>query len=267
MNRVVIHLLALAVLLFGGQITALARKGDPECHHIRQLLLKLENVKDDRKTLAKLFRTGDKCIDFLIHALDDSNPQVSLRSQNVIRYLGNSRGMKALAEYYATQSRITLVGPVPLPLNNWDYGVIRTNYVAKPVTWDPLSERYIYALTLDYSETARELLGLINQNAQNLEAGSTVRRALTISLRSGPKASFIVKHSLAESVLKNAFFIDVEDRKVTSSRLLALNAAGDKGLVELYINRGPLAEEWYHVVVSKQDEHWKFFSITQVAVS
>ncbi|MCA1607614.1 MAG: hypothetical protein LC775_19590, partial [Acidobacteria bacterium] len=72
---------------------------------------------------------------------------------------------------------------------------------------------------------------------------------------------------LGKEVLNNAFFVAQEDRKYTSARVLALNSAKKKALVEVYINRGTLAEEWYHVVLRRCDQGWKFVSITPVAVS
>jgi hypothetical protein len=42
---------------------------------------------------------------------------------------------------------------------------------------------------------------------------------------------------------------------------LALTEKGDKALVEIYINRGVLMEQWYHVVIKKNCEAWQLVSI------
>src|SRR5687767_4514390 len=54
----------------------------------------------NRGKLAKLFQIGDERIGDLIRALDDPNPDISLRAQTVIRYLGNDAGVTGLFEWY-----------------------------------------------------------------------------------------------------------------------------------------------------------------------
>jgi hypothetical protein len=233
----------------------------------RKLLLALEDVKSDRETLALLFRTGDERIEDLIKALNDSDRRVSLRAQIVIRYLGNEAGMKALVEWYSKRARIDTSGPVPLPLRKWDYTYIETNYLHTPPSWDMLSERYVYALALDDSPKAKELLSEVIKRTGNLDDGSTVVRGIKLIQADQPAKLIMGDKDLGKLVLKNAFFVSPIDRKYTSAGLLGLNGAMDKALVGVYINRGPLAEEWYHVVIRKCDQGWKFFSITQIAVS
>ncbi len=233
----------------------------------RKLLLALEDVKNDRQTLALLFRTGNERIEDLIKALNDPDRRVSLRGQIVIRYLGNEAGMKALVESYSKRPQIETSGPVPLPLKKWDYTYIETNYTRTPPSWDMLSERYIYALALDDSPKAKELLSDVIKRTGNLDAGSTVLRAVKLVQANQPAKVLTGDRDLGKLVLQNAFFVSPIDRNYTSARLLAVNGATDKALVEVYINRGPLAEEWYHVVIRRCEQGWKFFSITQVAQS
>jgi hypothetical protein len=101
----------------------------------------------------------------------------------------------------------------------------------------------------------------------NLDDDSAVLRAVKLVQANQPAKVLTGEKDPGNLVLQNAFFVSPIDRKYTSARLLALNGAVDKALVEVYINRGPLAEEWYHVVIRKCARGWKFFSITQVAQS
>ena len=98
------------------------------------------------------------------------------------------------------------------------------------------------------------------------DAGTTAGEALK-RVKAGYPETLIGDGDLAQLVLQNSFFIDPGSRRYTSARLLGLNGTKDKALVEVYVNRGPLAEEWYHVVISKSGRAWKFFSIIQIAVS
>lgn len=258
--------LLLSLLLSG---IAASQKENPSTNFekTRKLLLDLDDIKSDRETLAMLFHTGDERIEHLIKALDDPDERIRLRAQVIIRYLGNETGMRALVESYEKRKETVISGPVPLPLNNWDYTYIETNYVHTPASWDMLSERYIYALALDDSQTAKTKLKEVIKAAENLAAASTIKRAIKLIQENPPDKLLTVQKDIGKTVLQNAFFVESTDRKYTSARLLAFNGVKDKALVELYINRGVLAEEWYHVVISNRGQGWKFFSITQVAVS
>jgi len=232
----------------------------------RELLTELNSIKSDREVLATLFKTGDERISDLIEALNDHDREISVRAQIVIRYLGNETGMKALESWYKNQAQIVIAGPVPLPLRERDYEFINVEYIDKPgLAW--IADSYIYALALDGSAKAKNLLNEMMKRAGPIDNSTAGGRALGRVFASAPRKLLTAQTDLAKMVLANAFFILPSDRAYSSSRLLALNAANDKALVEVYINRGPLAEEWYHVVISKQGRNWKFFSITQVAVS
>jgi ribosomal protein S10 len=255
------------LLILSGVAAAQVKPSSASFEEVRGRLLALEDIKDSRQTLAFLFRTGDERIEDLIKALDDPDKRVSLRAQIVIRYLGNENGMKALVESYRKRKQIEISGPVPLPLNNWDYTYIQANYAQTPPLWDMLSERYIYALALDDSQRAKQTLSEIMKNAGNLNEGATIDRAIKLLGANQPEKLLTGDNDLGKLVLQNAFFVAPIDRKYTSARLLGLNGTKDKALVEIYINRGPLAEEWYHIVIKKSGQSWKFFSITQIAVS
>jgi len=228
-----------------------------------RLLSEMNDVKLNGDKLAKLFRIGDQRVEVLLKALDDPNPDISLRAQIVIRYLGNETGMKGLFDWYEKQKQFRVSGPVPLPLSEWDY---KSLYANNYVEWFR-AEPYIYALALDDSPKARDALRKTLKLAGDLDESSVANRAARRVQAGQPSKALTGDKDLAKLVLNNAFFVASDDRKYTSARLLALNGSKNKGLVEVYINRGVLSEEWYHVVVQKCEQGWRFFSITQVAVS
>jgi hypothetical protein len=227
----------------------------------------MDSVKKNSDKLAKLFRVGDERIADLIKSLDDANPDISLRAQIVIRYLGNDTGMKGLHEWFEKQERFRVSGPIPTPLQERDYNAINAQYINEPPERWVRSEQYMYALALDGSPRATEALEKMLAIASNLDDATVANRAAK-RIQASPPAKFLTgRKDLAKLVLENAFFVSPDDRKYASARLLALNGAKDKALVEVYINRGRLSEERYHVVIRKCEQGWKFVSITQVAVS
>ena len=234
---------------------------------VRKLLIGLQSVKDDRETLATLFKIGDEQISELIKALQDSDPKVSLRAQIVIRYLGNETGMKALEDWSSKQTEVVTSGPIPLPLKERDYAFIRDQYLSRPVATWMAGDQYIYALALDGSPRAKAVLRELKKSAGATDDSTVAGRAIRRTTERDAERVLVGQHDLTKSVIENAFFIATNDRRFTSAKLLGLNRAKQKALVEIYINRGRLAEEWYHVVLSKHGQGWKFFSITQVAVS
>jgi hypothetical protein len=228
---------------------------------IEQLLLEM---KDHRSTsqLAALFRIGDDQIADLIRKLRDPNKQVKLNAQIVIRYLGNKEGMDAWVKSYEFSREGPMTGPIPIPLSDLDYEFIRGLYLRDNITTEPLMEAYLFALALDNSPRAAQYLSDVISNAQKhgfrLDK-SRYDRVRTASIGNGD--------NLANGVLLQSTFLDPAERKYATSRLLAYSSANDKALIEIYIDRGPLAQEWYHVVMRRYKNNWKFFSVTQVAVS
>lgn len=235
----------------------------------RKLLSAMDNVRTDSDKLAALFKVGDERIPDLIRALDDPDSDISLRAQIMIRYLGNPRGMKALIEWYAKRTNgYAIDGPIPLPLGDWDYRLINMNFLGKsPQLWRDLGVQYIYALALDDSQQSKRVLDEMVKSATGVDENTFLAHAIQRVRMGQPTKVLPTEKDLAKLVLDNAFFVSTQDHKQASARLLGLSGKKDKALVEVYINRGRLAEEWYHVVISKHGRGWKFFSITQVAVS
>ena len=227
----------------------------------RYLLLEMKDYDLHPERLAAAFSVGDARIGDLVQALDDSDKEVSLNAQRVIRYLGNEGGLKGLDEWYKKpRKEYWISGPIPAPLIEFDYNFIKSHP-------SDVGEEQIYALFLDDSARAKELLASITGLNVNASADSLVTQVLSSIKSRKPDKLLKGNMDLAKLVLEHAFFVAELDKKYTSARLVGLNGAGDKALVEVYINRGVLAEEWWHVVIGKHEAGWQFLSITQVAVS
>jgi len=108
---------------------------------------------------------------------------------------------------------------------------------------------------------------MLNTYDEDRDAGAAAGEALRRVKAGQPRKVLTGESNLAQLVLKHAFFIDKRSRRHASAQLLGLNGTEDKALVEVHVDRGTLSEEWYHVVISRRENAWKFFSITQVAVS
>jgi hypothetical protein len=226
--------------------------------HTRKLLTQMDtfNTGSGSRALANLFKVGDKRISDLITALDDKDKDVSLHAQLVIRYLGNEIGMKELRSRYKSGKENREAGPIPIPLSDSDYSFINNFYLGRGSnTWH--IREYMYALALDSSPEATKIFARLRDKYEL--PGDT-----SIDIINEPLDA---DKEIAKVVLENAFFISQEDRKYTISHLLAFNEAQDKALIEVYVNRGALAEEWHHVVISRSGKGWKFFSVTMVAQS
>jgi hypothetical protein len=231
--------------------------------------LELVNLRLDKDKLASLFKIGDNRIADLVRALDDQDKTVSVNAQIVIRYLGNDHSMRSLYDWYQKQQGdFQVAGPIPLPLSQWDYDHIEVYAVNRPVgSWRDLEVQYIYALALDGSTRAREtLLKLINK-AKDADDSTFVSKAIKSVEKRDLRQLVGTARGPAQAVRRNPFFIPLEDRKYMSAQLLAFNATKSKALVEVHIGRGVLAEEWYHVVITRQDGGWRYFSVYPVSVS
>lgn len=229
----------------------------------RQLLIKVD-VTHPNKEFAYLFENGDERIADLIRALQDEDGEIQLRAQVIIRYLANAEGIKALHDIYAKQTNISLAGSIPTPLDDWDYQFIRSHFFAhRQETWSIFEFQYVSALMLDGSPRAEALLKEIEKSHSLREVEEFFNRTKVKNMRQ----VFSGEGDLSKLVLSHAFFVDSQDRQYASARLIALNGAKTRALVEIYINRGPLAEEWWNVVVDKQGNGWRFNSVYQAAVS
>lgn len=261
MNRV--KQLALALIL-SGFIAPLSSAGQSAWSYedIRRLLAEKSIIED--KTLTTLFSMGDERIQDLIHALDDPNTVVRRNAQVVIRYLGNDTGMKALIEGYKKSRVYVLAGPIPLPLRDWDYEYIRTQYLKPSGEWDQSAASYIYALAFAGSSEAGALL---SELSAQMERGVIPYHYALQQVKAIQPSGLGKETDLAKLVVDNAFFINSDHHEHASGKLLGFNHAKDKALIEVNVGGVPLAEECYHIVLQRRGEGWKFFSVRRVAVS
>jgi hypothetical protein len=263
MRKVSTSLLVLSSILCLS--VSVAAQSTPTRPDVRSLLSQLDIESDRNNHFATLFHIGDKHIEDLIRALDDPDPHVSSNAQVVIRYLGNQTGMHALTEHYKKSGGIHIVGPVPLPLTEWDYDFINSTYLNKPKNFGELTIQYLYALSLDGSPKAKELLPKLIETAR--AAGMDDFLVKAISSTGSDYNLSSSDDNLANAVLKSSKFLRPADKQHGSAKVIAFNSAQDKALLEIYIDNGVLAEETYHVVVSKDRDGWKLFSISLIAVS
>jgi len=228
---------------------------------LRRLLLGL-HANDNSPELAALFRIGDERIDELVKALSDSDPKIKLNAQMTIRYLGNEKGIKALVEAYKKDRTTNVTLPIPLPLNDWDYDFVRTHYMVGKRLTEPMMDSYLFALLLDGTPRAASVFRKIIDNARTHGVKMDESRYTCL-----PGSVINDDTRFEQAVLSNACFLNERERRLARSRLVSYNTAGDKALVEIEINGGFLAKEWYHVVLSKSEKGWRFFSVSLIGWS
>jgi hypothetical protein len=216
------------------------------------------------QALVELFAVGDARIQDLILALNDPNQSVRFNAQIVIRYLGNELGMRALIESYKNAQQYQLVGPVPLPLRKWDYDYIKLHYLGSSKEWDGRSALYIYALALDQSGEARELL---RELETKVKAGSVSPHTALTRVETADEDARLSTAALSTQLVEKAFFLSPDDRTEATAKVIGFNGSRDKVLVEIQTSAGALPLERYHVVLQRRAESWQFYSVTRISVS
>ena len=262
---VLLAILALAPLNVEGQVI------DARCEEVKPLLAALSK-ETNNGTLSRLFQIGDECVGDLISNLNDSTDlQIVIASQQTIRYLGNPTALSALEAWNKKNTKsYPVFGPVPVPIMEFDYEMIELNLLA-PNQRDLglIVSPHFYALAIDkQSSRSNDLLQKVLKKLETVDERSVTKTMVDRLKGSYPLKPFNdTNNDVAATVLENAFFLSREDKQFTTSRLLSINGSGDKALVELKLSRGVVAQEWYHVVVNKVGNQWKFFSITFIKQS
>ena len=265
-----IHVIRIAsvILLLGSfSLVSALLHPCPRRLDVRRLLSQLGDVSRSHDELAALFQVGDERVEELIQALDDPDPKVRFNARIMLRYLGGDAGREGLRMWITRHAEFPTGGPVPIPLSEQDYQFIAVRFLSRPADQWFESDKYIYALALDDSPRARNVLHDLIAIAGGLDESTTAGRTIKFLKAKRPGRQLIGRKDVAELVLENAFFMSPGDLKRSSSELLALNGAKDKALVSIHVNRGPLAEEWYHIVLKKTVHGWEFLSISRVARS
>ena len=94
--------------------SALSLSKPAQYESTRKLLRKLESLAHDSKVLGTFFRSEDAHLENLIKALDDSDQEVSLRAQIVLRYLRDPIGIRAIDSWVGRQTGEYATAPIPL---------------------------------------------------------------------------------------------------------------------------------------------------------
>jgi hypothetical protein len=228
-----------------------------EYSKIQNLLAEVDPIHNTR-ALAKAFRMGDTHIAEFVSALHDKNERVRLNAQRIIRYLGNSAGMAALVQTDEASQTHDFSWAVPIPLSERDFQQIEKNLLCDTCSSGGHYVNYIYALEIDNSDRAREALAHIRRQTR-LADGLPVPGFYSLLC---PRECDIRK-----SLSDHAFFLKSEERKFLSVNLVSRTEDGNKALFSLYVNRGPLEEAWFHVVLIKETEGWKYLSVSFVGQS
>lgn len=249
-GRTGIWALAFALLISCPQTLLAQSKTSSQIHHL------LNRFELSGKNLAKAFIFGSQHPDDLVIALQDPNPSVRINAQRLIRYLGDPKGMRALFTSYETDGTNTFVGPVPVPLNEWDFTHLEKEVLCDRCLLRGSDVDYIYALALDGSPRAAEIL-------------SRIKSKTNFPWLFGNQIT--LKDSGDKEVLKNlvdrAFYLNDEDKKASTVRLLARTVDGGKALYAIHVDQGPLAEKWFHIVLEKDGAGWKYLSVSLAAQS
>jgi len=249
-SRVGIWTLVFTLLTSCPQALLSQSKTSSQTHHL------LDHFELSGRNLAKAFIFGNQHPDELVIALQDPNPHVQLNAQRLIRYLGDPEGMQALFASYESGGTNTFVGPVPAPLSEWDFTHLKKEVLCDRCQLRGSDVDYIYALAIDGSPKAQEMLSRIKSktnfpwlygNQMTLE-GSDDKEVL-------------------KNLVDRAFYLEDEDKKASTVRLLARTLDGRKALYEIHVNHGPLAEKWFHIVLKRDGASWKYLSVSLAAQS
>ena len=216
--------------------------------------------------MAILFNTGDEQINNLIRALDDPDEVIRRNAQITIRYLGNPIGMNALISHYAKSNDIRIVGPIPLPLSEWDYDFINSTFLDKPENFGQLSTQYLYALALDGTPKAKGMLHKMLETGRIANTDPVIINTLS-SNQLYTRFNNINEKDLADAILRASNFLHRSDKEHASAKIISFNRTRDKSLIKIYVNNGVLAEEFYHIVIRRYARGWSLFSINLIGVS
>ena len=238
-------------------------------HSIRQLLVEYDNTASNTTALAALFERADTSVDELVRLLDDPDEKVSISAQRVIRYSGNPTAVQKLYSWYDQRLLEDGVyvssGPIVVPLPDKDYRRIERSLQSEEMSLSR-DEEFIYALALDNSPKAKAMLDRIKTEVR-FEEGTSGHHAIDRIVSGDPQQICPDVRDVSQWLPRKAFFLSDSDRKFTTARILGYNGSRTRVLVDVYINRGVLAEEWFHVVLEKGAIGWRFVAIYQTGVS
>jgi hypothetical protein len=254
-SKLRIGLIATAVLVVAAIAVASPQRKDYA--KIRKLL-GTYNVLDSPSALRKAFNIGDGDISDFVLALDDPDERVRLNAQIIIRYLGNPEGMKKVIESSRTGHTHDFSGPVPIPLDDWDFQQIEMHVLCSDCVQGGPYANYFYALEIDDSMRARKTLARVPSTTL-LIAGLPELGSYELLC---PREC-----DLERTLSQHAFFLSADDKKHLSVVLVSQSEDGNKALLKVHVNAGPVTEKWFHVVVVRRAEGWKYMSVSLIGQS
>ncbi len=192
-------------------------------------------------------------------------------SQLLVRYLGEPELVKKWEDWCLSSLSKGCVGsgPVPIPLTRVDRNEILSQLEKKKLCgWGVFHLRYIFALSLDSTQSSRALLKQLELASANCAPGSLVKQTLNVVSETDPHSIVLRDSDLTTNIISNAFFLRKSDKQASEVRSIALSRWGTKQLFEIHLNFGPLAELRYHVVLERSgNDSWRFFSVTVESLS
>ena len=253
MKRIFIMFLTLATVA-----TTTANSQSQSGVELRPILARMKSPHRSDE-LPRLFRLGDSVVYELSDELKNPDPTTRFAAQIVLRYLATPKALKALDQI----DGLELTGPIPAPVGRRDYEFIRSQYLDKNFVTEALFDAAMFALVLDHSAEALSLFDHVMANARRHSIRVDERRYLEIA----SVGTIVAGKNLAKSVLDRVTFLSTDERSYARAEVLAFNKNKDEALIEITLDHGGMAKEWYHLVVLKSGPGWKLLSIGQVAVS
>jgi hypothetical protein len=213
--------------------------------------------------MAKIFHEGTLRLPNLIVALDDPDGRVSDNAQVMLRLLGDTRGIHALHEWYVKPRPVLRIvsGPVPAPLQEWDYKYINDFVLSRSYRdWDTDAVNYLYALTIDDSPRAKEMLkSMLNKIPKDADPSTLSFQTVNRLPKDSTQLTICDPSGHIENViLKQAFFLSIEERQRTSIELLSHSEGNNKVLLTASQTYG----HTFLIVLEREGSCWKYQSIS-----
>jgi hypothetical protein len=223
---------------------------------LRKLLL--ADDYDFDASIGKIFSQGESSIPRLVAALDDPDETVAIHAQFMLRLIGDENGIQSLHEWYERPRPVLswVVGPVSTPVQEWDYRQIETILAHPWVEWRGDADSYFYALAIDRSKRAQELLKRMIDAVPKDEGSSAFSEMAADLRRCGDCATSCSSGTPQKMVRKNAFFLGPEEMKSTRVELLAY--ANGRNLALLRLSS---PETTFLVVLKRHGACWEFQSV------
>lgn len=225
------------------------------------------------ETIAELFRSAGKRVDELLSALESDKPCVSWAAARALSYTLPLQAAGALERWRSRQEQAVLHMPVSIPLGPRDFQRLEqalreygSGGELAQIPRSNLISAYVFALALDGSPEALQLLERLRKNAATVRSIETdvVGRDVELALQARPRRLMRGKN-LEVMLRRNLFFS--KDGVVDSLRLLAINERAGRALLSVQTSCGALCSGGYHVVVERTGERWRYALIVLTSLS